>query len=266
MSSKCPLIAAYISGAQFSALVYHNSTVTNVPTQDRNQETNIQMVVKLSSKLHLPVLQAGLFSVVSKIGDTVDAATPDPVDPLSLLDFSLRLPEHDTRCQRVVHIVEAGLRHTSAMLTAKIVQSEWSTNPVLLWHQLTTRRRPSTYAQPEPSQDELSTNSIAVNVRLPSVALRFNGPPKASPTLESLLLDPSLVAEVVDAWKPRVANLVTSVKSLLENKRCADRRMLLSLLSSGLETAASIKVSVQLCGSIMYMYVCVIFSAISLHA
>ena len=34
---------------------------------------------------------------------------------------------------------------------------------------------------------------------------------------------------------------------------------------SGLETAASIKVSVQLCVSIMYMYVCVIFSAISLH-
>ena len=152
VSSKCPLIAAYISGAQFSALVYHNSTVTNVPTQDRNQETNIQMVVKLSSKLHLPVLQAGLFSVVSKIGDTVDAVTPDPVDPLSLLDFSLRLPEHNTQCQHV----EAGLRDTLAMLTAKIVQSEWSTNPVLLWHQLTTCRRPSTYAQPKPSQGKLS--------------------------------------------------------------------------------------------------------------
>ena len=50
VSSKCPLIAAYISGAQFSALVYHNSTATNVPTQDRNQETvGCQVVLKASS-------------------------------------------------------------------------------------------------------------------------------------------------------------------------------------------------------------------------
>ena len=60
----------------------------------RKTETKKLLVVKLSSKLHLPVLQVGLFSnlVVSKIGDTVDATTPDPVDPLSFLDFSLHLP------------------------------------------------------------------------------------------------------------------------------------------------------------------------------
>ena len=234
-----PLVTIYVSGAQCSALVYHHSSKTNCLSQNTDQETNnVQMVVKISSKLHLPVLQAGLFSIVTVSPGTAVSSTDDPQ---SILNFSLRLPDCDPQSYRVVNLAEGGLRHSSAMLTAKIVQSEWSTDPVLLWNQLTSHHHPPR-PPPELPQSELSTNSIAVDIKLPSFSIRLNGPPKASPSQDSLLLDPSLVAEVVATWKPRVTSLVTAVDTLLKNKRHADRKMLFTLLTSATEIATIAKV------------------------
>ena len=228
-----PLVTVYTSGAQCSALVYHH---TRNLSRNTDQETNnAQMIVKISSKLHLPVLQAGLFSIVTVPSGTAVSSTDDPQ---SILNFSLCLPDCDPQSYRVVNLVEGGLRHSSAMLTAKIVQSEWSTDPVLLWSQLHHQHRvPS-----ELSQSELSTNSIAVDIKMPSFSIRLNGPPKASPSQDSLLLDPSLVAEVVATWKPRVIGLAAAVDTLLKNKRHADRKLLFTLLTSAMEVASIAKV------------------------
>lgn len=229
-----PLLTVYAKGIQCSGLVHHDTT--HVTSDAPEEATSKHTELKVSSVIDIPILQAALFAII----DSPEKKPLSSLDPRSLIWFNLSFPVCDSgRNLQAVQVLEVGLRDSALSLAAKVQQSELCSNTVLTWDDI-HQHTPNT--SPVQTQSERSDNTISVNIKLPYFCVQFSSPTKAIPSGEALLTDPSIVTEIAIAWKIPIANVTSAVKSVLRNKLIRDRKLLFSLLNSGLEMRCQAKV------------------------
>lgn len=72
--------------------------------------------------------------------------------------------------------------------------------------------------------------------------MKFTGPRTGIPSPTSLSVDPSILDETLQAWKPHITGIMKSAKTLWTKKKCRDRLLLLGLLTCGIESSVKSKV------------------------
>lgn len=172
-ASKHSLASFYASGIQCDVLICRN--LSRVPSsQDDILTENNQTTLKLSSNLFLPVFQAGLFTFLNH-DQQASSHTEQSKTKIftSLLNFHLENPSSIPDTFIPVNILEACLHKSFASVTAKIIQSEFSSDPVLTWDHIHAHDVNQSVTQRQVLSDvidrsELSSNSIALNMKVSS--------------------------------------------------------------------------------------------------
>ena len=243
-----------------NALIYHNTCNVDLreeiePMEGGETSANIQMMLKVAGELQLPVLQAGLFAI-SMCPNSDKEEAPIGISPVnSFLDFHMESPPSTNWIGKVSNVAELSMNKSIANITAKIIQSELSSNPVLMWSDVNQGIANIDGGDGGDRDSEQSHNSIAVNICVPSVRLQLGGPKCGIPTPQDLCIDMSLVFAIVEVWKPLIENIIKSAKIFWRNKIIRDRQLVLSLLTAAMEVAHRSKVC------ILYMYILCVCSS-----
>lgn len=247
---RTSLVCLYTSGLQGNALVHHNSIIVSPSNNGEKCSSNLQMTLKMAGKFCLPVLQAGMFAInMSPRGE--EGKVPSGITRnYSFLDFIIEpssiLDDKKSRTVSVTNVAELSMNKFQLTTAAKIVQSEFSSSPILMWTDIPTDS--SNTATPTQGDDkderdsEQSNNSILINISVPSVRLQMAGPRHGIPTHNELCVDVSQLYALVEAWKPPVEQLIDVVKVFWRNKIKRDRQLLLSLITSAMDTTYRKKV------------------------
>jgi hypothetical protein len=224
---RSSVVALYASGISCNALAYHHSVISD-GNSSKSNNGNIQMTLKLAGNLQVPVLQGGLYILIDKV------SSPGISPAQSLLDFMMQLPSDNSNLS-AVGIAELSLNKLSSTITGKINQSELSTNPILTWTQVGSHF--SEHFEPSVKDDdsELSHNSIAININVPSIRLQVGGPAHGIPAANDVCIDPAIVVTFVKEWKPLVEDVIASARQLWTNKIVRDRCLLLALITSAMK-------------------------------
>ena len=238
---RSSVLCLYTTGFQGNALVHHNSIKVNLD----NSEENLQMTLKVAGKFCLPVLQSGLFSInFSPKGE--ERRAPSGISPnYSFLDFTIQ-PSilQGGQTVSITNVAELSMNRFLLTTAAKIIQSEYSSTPILLWSDIhDDSDTPIRETEDNEDQSEQTNNSLVINMSVPSVRLQLGGPKHGIPSTEELCVDSSLIYGLVEAWRPLIESLVVSVKGFWRNKIIRDRQLMLSLITAAMETTYYKKVS-----------------------
>lgn len=232
---RSSVVTVHTSGIKCNALIYHHNVKLEKQLTETDSLTSgsIQMTLKVAGDVQIPVLQAGLY-VLTETSLRSDASY-GLLPSHSVLDFTMEVPT-DSHL-KAINIAEVTLNKLSANVTAKIIQSELSTDPILTWPHVDShlRKKMADDSLNEISDSELSNNAIAVNINVPSVRLQIGGPSRGIPTVNDVCIDPAIIVTFVRVWKPLIEHVINSGRSLWRNKIMRDRRLLLALITSAME-------------------------------
>ena len=241
------VLCLYTTGFQGNALIHHN----NVKVYSAGDADNLQMTLKIAGKFCLPVLQAGLFSINYGLekGETPVGITSN----YSFLDFTVE-PSANSKDVSLTNIAELSMNKFVMTTAAKIIQSEFSSKPILTWADIPDGATPPR-DHGNKRDSEQTNNSLAVSISVPSVRLQLGGPKHGIPSDNDLCVDLSLLYGLVEAWRPLVENTVTSAKSCWRDKIRRDRLLLMCLVTAAMDTAYRQKVDINVyCCIIMFLY------------
>ncbi len=230
------LLCLYTTGFQGNALIHHN----NVKVYSADAD-NLQMTLKIAGKFCLPVLQAGLFSV--NYGPGKGEAPVGITSNYSFLDFTIE-PSSASKDVTLTNIAELSMNKFVMTTAAKIIQSEFSSKPILTWADVPDVATPPR-DHGNKRDSEQTNNSLAVSISVPSVRLQLGGPKHGVPNDNDLCTDLSLLYGLVEAWRPLVENTVTSAKSCWRDKIRRDRLLLMCLVTAAMDTAYRQKVQIM---------------------
>lgn len=266
-TDRTSLVCLYTSGLQGNALVHHNSIIVRPSNSVEKDSSNLQMTLKVAGKFCLPVFQAGMFAInMSSRGE--EGKVPNGITRnYSFLDFSIEpssVMDRKSCTVSVTNVAELSMNKFQLTTAAKIIQSEFSSSPILMWADIPTDTSTNTNTTTTPTKkdatkekddrdSEQTNNSMLINISVPSVRLQMAGPRHGVPTYNELCVDVSQLYALVEAWKPLVELLIDTVKVFWRNKIKRDRQLLLSLITSAMDTTYRKKVCMHAC-TCMYMY------------
>ena len=251
---RSSLVCLYTSGFQGNALIHHNSNEVNLDTSNEDSiSTNLQMTLKLAGRFCLPVLQAGLFAInFSAKGDK--RTPPRGITPnYSFLDFTVEPSSVLNKNQSVsiTNIGELSMNKLLLTTTAKIIQSEFSSSPILMWSDIgVDKDMPPPDKESADASDqrnsEQTNNSLVIHMSVPSVRLQLSGPKHGIPSAHELCIDSSWLFGLIEIWKPLIEDFVQTVKRFWRNKITRDRQLIMSLITAAMDMSYRQKVCITI--------------------
>ena len=240
--TRSSFVTIHTSGIKCNALFYHHNVTLQKQIDNDFTSGSIQMTLKIAGDLQVPVLQAGLYILTES---SLHSGSSFGLLPShSLLDFAVELPASNSSLE-VVNIAELTFSKVSTMITAKIIQSELSTDPILTWFHVDDHLQKKSLddAVQKGGDSELSHNAVAININVPSVRLQIGGSSHGIPNVNDVCIDPAIIATYVRAWKPLIETVVDNIRKLWRNKVVHDRQLLLKLITCSIQPATKPMVS-----------------------
>ena len=158
------------SRVQGNVLIYHDRS--RIPTSEENYsaERN-QTIIKVSCSVFLPVLQTGLFTWLNhNQQDSSFMKQSRASTSPSVLNFHLENPSYNCDTLNSKNIIEASVNGACISVTARILQSEVDTDPVLSWDSIDVLQNTfkDLISSDDVERSEVSKNSVMFNVKVSS--------------------------------------------------------------------------------------------------
>lgn len=250
------LLTVYASGASACLLMYTSPATGTI----RAGHAVSGKTVKFSAEIKCPVMQANVSVLCEDEPST--AHLPGLVPAQQHLDFTLLTPPPDAQSPGllVLDLLEAGLKDTSVSVTACILHSETTSDPILTWESLQTAS-PRDPQQMSSQCEDVQNNQLYLKVELPVLWCQLASPLCGLPDPTEGGLDILLLQDVVEAWHEPVQTLQKDLVQLASTKKRRDKQVLLTAFSNAVRNGSLLdkpfnpvlaKVPVQYRDSVVY--------------